>query len=130
MVGMNTSKSFWISWALFATFFLSKIQFVLWGLLTKVNTFSPFIRFLRLNPFFRQCTEVCFASFLSSEFTIMAVINPPEIGNYQKTPLCKFLIHLMSADDSQGVRMKISWKYLQIVWSEWNEWTLKGVDLY
>ena len=27
-----------------------------------------------------QCTEVRFASFLSSGFTTMAVINPPEIG--------------------------------------------------
>ena len=36
---------------------------------------------------FIQCTEVRFASFLSSGFTTMAVINQPE-KNWQNTSLC------------------------------------------
>ena len=42
---------------------------------------------LPLAPRVEQCTEVCFASFLSGENTTMAVINPAERKLTKRTSL-------------------------------------------
>jgi hypothetical protein len=43
-----------------------------------------------------QCTEVCFASFLSGGFTTMAVINPPEkkLAKHTSVQFGKILISI------------------------------------
>ena len=39
---------------------------------------GPMIILIDLNNLARQCTEVCFASFLSGGFITTIVVNPPE----------------------------------------------------
>ena len=44
-----------------------------------LQNFLSFKKVLNVKDvYFVECTEVCFVSFLSGEFTTMAVINPPE----------------------------------------------------